>query len=229
MTTTSFIHVSVPPLGYARVRILSDQAVVTYVFPVVAALALCLLLWDEAPRVRLVTWTIFVLAHGLVRYACLRRQRRESGAGPMQGRISAFAVGAFTSGVIWGVAPLLLIPYDPSRVVEFTLFNGLTLLVICGLTTGAALAYAASLRVLFCFAVPALLPSALYLISLGDRHNSALGGFILLYFLFVSISALRMNYQLQQFALAEQERDSLLDAIARARARIEAGRQRQHA
>lgn len=212
---TPFIHDSVPPLGYICTRILREQASITYFFPVAAALALGLLLWDEAPRPRLVAWTLVVLIHAFVRYSFLRR------ASPEAGDLRTFAVAAMSSGIIWGAAPLLLIPYDPSRVVEFTLFNCLTLLVICGLTAGAALAYAASLRVLFSFIVPALLPSAFHLVSIGDRHNSALGGFIFLYFLFVSISALRMNFQLQVFARAEQERDTLLDAIARARARIE--------
>jgi hypothetical protein len=219
-TTTPFIQDSVPPLGYICARLLREQAAITYFFPIAAALALCLLLWHEAPRPRLVAWTMVVLVHALIRYACLNRSPFD--AGPRA--VAAFAAGALSSGIIWGVAPLLLIPNDPARVVEFTLFNGLTLIVICGLTTGAALAYAASLRVLFSFIVPALLPSALHLVSLGDRYNSALGGFVLLYFLFLSVSALSMNLQLQGFARAEQERDTLLDAIARARARIEAGK-----
>lgn len=225
-TTTPFIHDSVPPLRYMRARILRDQAPVTCFFPIAAALALCLLLWDEAPRTRLVAWTLLVLAHAFVRYSSLRHPAPVSPDAVPPG-IGGFAAAAFSSGLIWGVAPLFLVTYDPSRVIEFTLFNGLTLLVICGLTAGAALAYAASLRVLFCFAVPALIPSALYFISLGDRYNSALGGFVLLYFLFISISALHMNFQLQGFARAEQERDRLLEAIARARARIESGRNRQ--
>jgi hypothetical protein len=222
-TTTPFIHESVPPLRYVRVRILRDQAPITFFFPVAAALALCLLLWDEAPRLRLIAWTLLVLAHAIVRSSSLRRPAPIAVDAAPPG-VGSFAAGAFSSGLIWGVAPLLLVPYDPSRVIEFTLFNGLTLLVICGLTAGAALAYAASLRVLFCFAVPALIPSALHFIAMGDRYNSALGGFVLLYFLFISISAMHMNFQLQGFARAEQERDRLIEAIARARARIESGR-----
>jgi hypothetical protein len=62
---------------------------------------------------------------------------------------------------------------------------------------------------------------------MGDRYNSALGGFTLLYFLFIAVSAIHMNFQLQGFARAEQERDRLLEAIARARARIESGKRQQ--
>jgi hypothetical protein len=209
-----------------RVRILRDQAPITFFFPVAAALALCLLLWDETPRLRLVAWTLLVLAHACLRFSSLRRPEPVAVNAAAVG-IGGFAAGAFSSGLIWGIAPLLLISYDPSRVIEFTLFNGLVVLVICGLTAGAAFAYAASLRVLFCFAVPALIPSALHFISMGDRYNSALGGFMLLYFLFIAVSAMHMNFQLQGFARAEQERDRLLDAIARARARIESGKKQQ--
>ena len=71
--TTLFNQDSVPPLGYIRLRILRDQAAVTYFFPVAAALALCLVLWEESPRTRLTPWLILVLAHAAFRYWSLMR------------------------------------------------------------------------------------------------------------------------------------------------------------
>ena len=64
---------------------------------------------------------------------------------------------------------------------------------------GATVAYAASLRVLFCFIVPALLLPGVYLISLGDRYNSVMGGFVLLFLIHVSTAAVRMHVQLCRF------------------------------
>lgn len=205
-------------------RLLHSQAAVTYLFPLAAALALCALLWQDAPRLRLLGWCAAILALSAARYLLLWRAGAVNSAAQARARINAFAAGAFLSGTAWGAAPLLLIQRDPAAVVEFTLFNCLALLVICGLTAGAALAYAASLRVLFCFSAPALLPPGLFLIALGDRFNSALGGFVLLYFLFVALAAARMHFQLCQFMRVEQERDALIDAINRARARMQVGR-----
>ena len=89
--------------------------------------------------------------------------------------------------------------------IEYTLFNSLFILVICGLVTGAVLGYAASLQVVLAFALPCLLPPALYLISLGDLYNSALGGFVLLFLCFAVISSFHLNRQLLYYLKLEDE------------------------
>jgi hypothetical protein len=207
------------PLHAAQARFLYSQAGVTYLFPLAAAFALCILLWEDAPLTRLGPWTAAVALHAGARYAFLWHQRRrlarEQPPGP-----GAYAAGAFASGCLWGMAPLLLIPYSPAHLVEFTLFNGLALIIVCGLVAGAAVSYCISMRVLFSFAAPALLPPALYLISLGDRFNSALGGFVLLYFLFITMASLRMHQQLRMFVEAWEDRARLAGEVHRLKARV---------
>jgi hypothetical protein len=207
------------PLHAAQARFLYSQAGVTYFFPLAAALALCILLWEDAPLTRLGPWMLAVALHTGARYAFLWHLRRQPAREQPPG-VGAYAAGAFISGCLWGMAPLLLIPYSPTRLVEFTLFNGLALIIVCGLVAGAAVSYCISMRVLFAFAAPALLPPALYLISLGDRFNSALGGFVLLYFLFIAMASLRMHQQLRVFVEAWDERDRLAGEVHRLKARV---------
>lgn len=200
-------------LDRTRAHLLYSQSLVTFTFPVFAAIALGAVLWDLAPRHVLLGWVGTVILYSLARYGLLWRYRwAAAGAEMDQDWLNLFAMSALISGVLWGAAPILLVPYQAAGLVEFTLHNGLILLVVCGLAGGAAVAYAASLRVVFFYIVPALVSPAFYLISLGDRYNSALGGFVLLYFVFVTTAAIRMHHQLRrhfemEFVLEQLQKD----------------------
>ena len=188
-------------LDATRSHLLYSQSYLTFLFPVIAAVFLCALLWDLSAHAVLFTWLALVIALTLGRFRMLRAiQRDRDRSGDPHGRwLNVFALSALCSGLLWGAAPMCIVPRAPDRLVEFTLYNGLVMLVVCGLVAGATVAYAVSLRVLFCFTVPALLPPGLFLISLGDRFNGALGGLVLLYFLFISGAAVRMHQQLRHF------------------------------
>ncbi|MBI2992790.1 MAG: hypothetical protein HYY48_01275 [Gammaproteobacteria bacterium] len=189
-----------------QVMILYSQSAVTFLFPVVASLALCLLLWDVSPRRVLLGWETLVIVYSVARYGLLWRFRSvTSTCKDFRPWHAMFALCVFLSGVLWGVAPILLVPYEPARLVEFTLYNGLIVLTISGLVAGAVIAYGVSIRVLLCYVLPALIPPALYLIQLGDKYNSALGGFILLYLLFIGSSCVRVRNHFMHFIRAEYD------------------------
>ena len=188
-------------LDGTRSHILYSQSRLTFVYPVVSAATLSGLLWNVSAHAILFTWLALVIALTLGRFRMLRAMQRDHGrdGGPPGRWLNIFALSALLSGLLWGAAPMCIVPHTPDRLVEFTLYNGLVMLVVCGLVAGATVAYAVSLRVLFCFTAPALLPPGLFLISLGDRFNGALGGLVLLYFLFISGAAVRMHQQLRRF------------------------------
>ena len=187
-----------------RVHFLLSQSPITFFYPLPAALALGAVLWDRAPHATLLCWQLLVVAYSVLRWLLLwNHLRRRSAPDDPQAILGVFALGALVSGLLWGAAPILIVPYPSQNAAEFTLANGLIVLVVCGLAAGAVVAYAVSLRVLFLYIIPALLPPAFYLISLGDRYNSTLGGFILLYFVFLSIAALRVSRQLNGYLETE--------------------------
>ena len=203
-------------LNATRSHILYSQSRHTFIYPVVSAAALCALLWDVSGHDVLLTWLALVTALTAARFRMLRAMQRERGLfrDPRGRWLNAFALSALVSGLLWGAAPLFLVPRSPDRLVEFTLWNGLVILVVCGLVAGATVAYAASLRVLFCYIVPALLLPAVYLVSIGDRYNSVMGGFVLLFLVHVCTAAVRMHVQLRRYFELEYELNRLRQDLA---------------
>jgi hypothetical protein len=196
-------------LDAARSHILYSQSRVTFIYPLISALALCTLLWEISSSATLLAWLALVVTLTLVRFYMLRTFQMEQEDCAHQDWLNVFAVSALLSGLLWGSAPMIIIPRAPERLVEFPLWNGLVVLVICGLVAGATVAYAASLRVLFCYLIPALLLPAVYLISLGDRYNTATGGFLLLFLAHASTTAVRMHMQLQHYFEMEYQLERL--------------------
>ena len=189
-----------------QIRILYTQSSLALLFPVIAAAALCYILWPVAGHLLLSAWTGIVIVYSITRYFFLKRYSRQPLTRANTGKwLDLFTGSAFVSGMLWGQAAIILVPYEPARLVEFTLYNSLVLIIICGMVAGAVVCYSVCKRVLFFYAVPALAPPAFYLISLGDKYNSSLGGFVLLYLIFVSAFSFRLNSQYLQFIDMKQE------------------------
>ena len=204
-----------------QVALLYSQAAVTLLFPAIAATALVWLLWDVANRWVLLCWAAIAMLCSAARYVLLwkfhQKQMQPEHAGKW---LDLFSGSAFISGLIWGAAPIVLVPYTPDRLVEYTLYNGLTLIVICGMVAGALVSYSVCKWVLFFYSLPALAPSGLYLIALGDKYNSALGGYTLLYFAFVLLASLRMHAQYMHYFEIEIENSLLRTMLGELRQRL---------
>lgn len=208
METTTYPRQDIPVTGThtvhdplaRQVGILYSQSVVTFLFPLLAALCVAALLYEQADQRYLAGWLTAIYLHGASRYYLLwcyfhgAAETSQSSAW-----MNRFLLGAFISGGLWGFAGMLLVPYRPTDAVAFTLNNGLLLLMVCGLVAGSVISYAINIRVTFCYSLPALLPPAFHLISIGDRYNSAFGGLLLLYYLYILVAAIRMNRQLVYF------------------------------
>jgi hypothetical protein len=187
-------------LLFNQARILYYQSLTTILFPALACPALCLLLWEISDHRRLLTWAAAVILFTLSRYAMILKQRQKELSPDNAGKwLDMFTVNAMLSGILWGMSAIILVPYKPDALIVFTLYNGLTILVICGLVAGAVISYSVSKWVLFFYAFPALAPPAFYLISLGDMYNSFLGGFVLLYLVFITIASFRLNSQYRYY------------------------------
>lgn len=191
-----------------QIHILYSQAIVTFLFPVIAACCLAWFLWGVAYRSFLYVWLGLVFFHALARYNLLWKYH-QTGIAPDNAGIwlNRFLASVFSSGVIWGVAGMVLVPYDSS--IEYTLYNGLTMLITCGLVSGAMISYAINIWVLVAYSFPALVPPAIYLIWLGDYYNSAFGGFILLYYFFIGVAAARMNRQFNYYVEMELQQKEI--------------------
>ncbi len=190
----------------SQVEILFSQSVITFIFPVIFAVAISIAIWDYARQEILLGWVALVIVYAVFRYFLLWRYTRdEKSAANNQKWFRRFLVVIFLSGLMWGSAGIILIPYEPQAMVEFAIYNSLTMLTVCGIVAGAVASYSISMTISLSHTIPALLPPALYLISLGDKYNSTLGGFILLYFFFINLIAYRLNTQLSTYSFREHE------------------------
>ena len=194
----------------AQVEILYSQSAVTFLFPVVASIILAFALWSVANRAMLIGWLAVVWIYAIFRYGMLwKYTRSEITLDNASKWHDVFVAAVCLSGIMWGLAAIILIPHDGKNIIEFTLYTGITLLSVSGLVAGATISYAVSLMVLFFYVFPALLPPALYLITLGDIYSSTLGGFILLYCFFISTAGYRMNKQLLGYINKQYELEKL--------------------
>jgi hypothetical protein len=180
----------------SQVRILYRQSIVTFLFPILFAPAVCALLWEISDHTRLLVWAGIVVVYSLARYLIIWKEEKEGiTAGNVNKWLDIFIGSVFISGLLWGAACIFLVPYEQDRIIEFTIYNSLTMLIVCGLVAGAVVTYSVNKWVIFFYAFPALVPPSIYLIILGDKYNSALGGFVLLYFIFIIASSFRLNKQ----------------------------------
>ncbi len=194
----------------AQVEILYSQSAVTFLFPVFASLILGFALWEIAHRKTLIIWGVTIWLYAGFRFTLLWKFNKTEITLENAGKWLDIFIGTVCmSGIMWGLAAIILIPHEGKNLTEFTLYTGITLLSVSGLVAGATISYSVCLSVLFFYILPALLPPALYLITLGDIYNSTLGGFILLYCFFISSAGYRMNKQLLTYLEKQRELEKL--------------------
>lgn len=178
----------------SQVGILYRQSLDTLLYPVPAAAAIGVLLWDASDRRHLLVWVSAVALYTSARYLLVWCYGRAAiTPGNVNLWLDLYIAGAFVSGLIWGTGLVFLLPYAPERVMEFTVHSSLAMLVACGLVAGAVVAYSVCLPVILFYAVPALVLPALRLIALGDAHAGTLGGFLMLYLCFIAGASYRLN------------------------------------
>lgn len=190
----------------SQVEILYSQSAITFLFPVIISLILAATIWEIANRQVLLIWVAVVFVYSLFRYGLLwKYNKTELTPDNVDKWLNIFIGAGCVSGLMWGIAVIILIPQEGKPVVETTLYSGITLLAVSGLVAGATISYAVSFSVLLFFILPALIPPSMYMISLGDIYSSALGGFILLYCFFVGTAGYRMNRQLLYYIRKQHE------------------------
>lgn len=184
----------------SQIQILYNQSVITFLFPILAAPAIGVVLWKIADQTRLIGWIIAVILFSIARYFLIWKQKQEKITPQNVNKwLDLFTASVFISGLIWGSAAIILVPYNVERLIDFTIYNSLVMLIVCGLVAGAVIAYAVSKRVVLYYTFPALVPPGLYMIILGDTYNSTLGGFVLLYYLFITALSFKLNRQFSYY------------------------------
>ncbi len=159
-----------------------------------AAILITAFAWNLGHGMATLAWLTAVLgvaAHRFVMFAAYRRQVAAANVDTYQHWVKRFDRSITLNGAVWGIGGIIfgLIP-------DF-LTHVLFALCLCGLFAGTIASYFAHLRAAFAFAVPALTPFSMFMLTHGPREDMVLGGCILMFFGIGSIIAVQVSDSLE--------------------------------
>ncbi len=187
----------------------------SYVATAVGALLVVWLLYRVAPSNMLFIWFSLFLLLTVARCVLTFFYQKQRTSKNCERWLSLFLVGAFISGLFWGVTGFLLIPSHSLPLIDSVMYHGMLLLFIGVLIAASVITYSVSRSAYFCFALPAVVPQCLMLVYKGDNYHSFLGGFMLAYALVVFVVSIYVNRMLL-LSLATQEENEYLKHTIRA-------------
>lgn len=172
-------------------------------------------LWNFVPRTFLISWGLLLITISILRIVALSIKRAKSRDDEARkwGRI--FVAGLLCAGLIWGSLGLCLF-YTKS--IELHL---LIAFVLGGMVAGAAGTFSALRSAFYAFAIPALLPLTISFFYLADLDDILMGTMILIYMVFLSLSALTMHRVIRRSFQLRYEKDDLISRLELSKAETE--------
>lgn len=199
-----------------QIEVLYDQLPVALAASLAAALILISILWTVTPGTVLATWLVLLILITTLRSVMVHRYRRSGNREKQSGYWMAwFIAGTLASGIVWDATIILLAPHGSD------LHVGIAVLWVCGLTAGSVAALSPVKGAFFSFAIPALVPGAIYLLFTGDRIEVMISGAVFLFLGFLSLNALRMHGTIRQSLQLQFENSALITHLDAEKDRIE--------
>ena len=196
-----------------QVTLLYDQISPSLAATVIIGGLLAIILYTRnASPIPIVIWYSAMIALSCARVAMLSAFRRAHIDESNVVSWYRYLLGVVAaSGLLWGATVLLPTPGDHLQLI-------MSLLVLAGMTSGAAVVYAASLTVMVAFCIPV---AGFVLISLfGHPEFSALTGLILCYFVILLIAASRTCRVVTKSLDLQRENDQLIANLQAEQRRI---------
>ncbi|MEM7466333.1 MAG: PAS domain S-box protein [Pseudomonadota bacterium] len=183
---------------------LYKQAEVALVASIFCAAILAYILSDVVALDRLVLWGQIVGGVAMLRYIAIYAFRNNTATEQTAGSwYFVFVVTLALSGLSWGVAPLLFAPTIG------TIYGAIAILIIMGLVSGAAAAFAGDRVAFAAFAGPAVLLPVVHFLTYGNDITQKFAVVMLLYLAFLLLSTERaFQMRLKEFNL-QLEREEL--------------------
>ena len=201
---------------FKQVELLYDQLRVGQAGSIASALFLVGVFWTITPHSILIIWFTLVLVISALRFYLIHRFERRSGETEQtEYWLGLFIAGTAASGLTWGMATIILIPDRSIAQISFVL------LWIGGLSAGAVAAYSIIMRAFLAFTVPALLPSVVYLLVIGGKMETTIGAGTIMYFVFLSLNALRMHKTLMRELRLRFENTQLIGYLEKEKERVD--------
>jgi signal transduction histidine kinase len=171
-----------------EVQILYDLLPMAQWIHLVAAIATFGILFQHIEQDILLSWVgffLFIICLRIIISDCY--QKGEKTSNRAQYWFNLYLVGTILYGIMWSGTAIYLVPFDSTSI------TGFTGLLLCGVTAGFVAVSSVNLKVYFAFAVSTMCPYAALLIIPGQYPQVIYGWLIMLFFVVVTLMAIRVN------------------------------------
>ncbi len=154
----------------------------------VNAFILAAIHWRMVPTTQIVLWLVSIVVVAAGRSLLCRqfnRHDRQNEDLRLWNRL--LRAGVLGSGIVWGIAGLILFP-EQSMIHQM-----LTIFTIGGMLAGASTAYSAFRSVFFLFSLPAMVPVIIYTFTFSDVIHVSMGAMSSLFLILMTAICFRNN------------------------------------
>ena len=199
-------------IAVERTRLLYQGSQVPTLFMLLGGLTCAALLWQPQPSLLLAGWLVWLVLLAvlrLIQMTAFKAALPSRQANPHWRRV--FLVGAGLSGLTLAFAAIFLVP------AERFLLQALVYGLIAAAILSASVAYAISRSAFLVFALPCLLPTAVYLLLSDNPIQQGWGVLGLILLLSLCVVAWQVNRLIQRSLLRRFQNQALIESLEHAR------------
>lgn len=195
--------------------ILYEQVKISLLTNIVAGVLYSSIMLNVIPHATIILWlTILVVISAIRVFMVYQYHKLENKLRNPELWHVIFIFSVAITGSIWG-STLLLLPED------VPIYTTITVLFLCGLSSGAVAVLSISRLAYLAFMIPALVPGMIALFLADSYLCNVLSLTILIYFLFLTLSVINTNRRLVSSLVLEIENNSLIEKLSVEKNRIE--------
>ena len=200
----------------AQVRVLYEQAPSALTATITNAIILVAVLWGQVPHLFLIGWLFAVLLVSAERYAKVRAYMPDDATAPASFRWGRhYLYGTAANGVLWGVAGYFFFPLSSYVHQVFLAF------VLVGMVSGGVATLSPVRGAYLLFLIPALLPYAVRLLSVGDSLHLAMAGMLVIYVAMMAMIARRLRATVAESLRLRFDNVDLLNDLTQAQGELQ--------
>ena len=199
-----------------QVNLLYRQGPLAFFATLANAVILSLVLWGVVSHVTVALWLSCLFLVTVVRFVFVLKYRRVSGERREPRRwANWFIAGVALSGIIWGVAGIVLFAPESVTHQVFLAF------VMGGMVAGAVGVFSAMKRAFLAYALPTLLPINVQFFMVGGEIHAAMGLMVSIFMMVMILAAVRLNTATVSSLRLGFQNKGLIESLAKERDHVE--------
>lgn len=196
-----------------KIELLYRQSQAAILSTSLASIVLTVVFWQLVSPEILLSWCGLLLAFNTVRYYFINNFNISPATiKDKRPWLNYYIAGAVISGCFWGLISLYILLAAPLQ------FSALVMLMLGYLVIGASITYSPFLSVFAAFTTPLIVPVIGYLLIYPDYMIKALGGMLVLLFLYSINNALRYREMTLSYITYQFENRTLFDHLLQEKA-----------